>query len=462
MVVSLPLSVDVLEKPSVEPVSSQYGLAAPGEFDPLSAHQLEAAMKVWEWLKSDAKVFTLTGFAGTGKTYSTACIIRALLRCYPDLNIGVGAISNKATSVIHKALISAGCSTVSPATVARLLGLKCKINKETGQEEFSPDPRADRSIESYDLVIIDESSQIGQDIWRQLVKASMGSIFGPKLWLVGDPAQLRPVNEGPSQTFGLPPEFMAHLSEVQRYSGPLAVLAEQIRDRSSGWVEHLHVPTEHTEDMTKGTWSLNRADWLKLAARAITAGDDLDSARIVAYTNARCAELNGYIRRELYGDESPRFIPGMPLIATRPYIVDKEVVFRKSEEMTVVNAWEGRAGQFKTWTLDLNLHLDDSYVTCFVIHEDSMDFVSDELQKLARAKRWRDYWAIINDFAWVDYPWALTSHSAQGSTFGDVFVDLMDMKKLRHQRPEEFLELSYVGATRGKNRGFFVTQEGGF
>lgn len=140
----------------------------------LSDDQQEAMSRVEAWLKTDQQVFAMGGSAGTGKTTLINPIRRQL--CV-GRRTAVAAYTNRAAMV----LCSKGLRDAQ--TIHQLM-----------YDMVSRDPMrfARRSQLPYDLVIIDESSMIGETINRDLTS------FGKKVLYVGDPFQIGPVNDGES------------------------------------------------------------------------------------------------------------------------------------------------------------------------------------------------------------------------------------------------------------------------
>ncbi len=69
-----------------------------------------------------------------------------------------------------------------------------------------------------------------------------------------------------------------------------------------------------------------------------------------------------------------------------------------------------------------------------------------------RAKAWREFLSVSESVMLVDYPYALTVHKSQGSTYKNVYLDNTDLKK----NPDAimYLKLLYVGISRASNSVF--------
>jgi exodeoxyribonuclease V len=173
--------------------------------------QQDAALKsVSGWLKQKGgpQVFRLFGYAGTGKTTLAKEIAAAA-----GGKVMFGAFTGKAAHVLRKK----GCSEA--ATIHSLI---YRFDDETysGQPTFKLNRDSDVSKAS--LVIIDEVSMVGEDLGKDLLS------FGVPVLVLGDPAQLPPVN-GQGFFTDAKPDVM--LTEVHRQAegSPIIQMATTIR-----------------------------------------------------------------------------------------------------------------------------------------------------------------------------------------------------------------------------------------
>ncbi|MDJ0688947.1 MAG: AAA family ATPase, partial [Xenococcaceae cyanobacterium MO_188.B32] len=174
------------------------------------------------------KFFRLTGYAGTGKSFTICQLIQWL----QDNNYKVIACSptNKAAKNLENMASEAGID-LEVTTVAKLLGQQAVLNEQTGKEEFIS--QGTETIDTYDVIIIDEFSMVNIDNFVD-IKIEEENSNGTKVIFVGDSAQLPPVNEN-EPIVATHPEITCHanLSTVVRYDGELAKVAEKVRrDRS--------------------------------------------------------------------------------------------------------------------------------------------------------------------------------------------------------------------------------------
>lgn len=175
-----------------------------------SPQQSEALAKAGAWLRMRYQpVFYLAGFAGTGKT-----TLAIHLAKHATGKVAFAAFTGKAARVMR----TKGCSGAS--TIHSLI-YNSTIDDITGKVHTSVKPRS--ALEKFCLVIIDECSMVNEEIGKDLES------FGVPILVLGDPAQLPPVNGGGYFT-NRKPDYM--LTEVHRQAGesPILWLATQIRE----------------------------------------------------------------------------------------------------------------------------------------------------------------------------------------------------------------------------------------
>ena len=137
----------------------------------------DAALKaVSFWLKRGApQVFRLFGYAGTGKT----TLARHLAE-HADGEVKFAAFTGKAASVMR----GKGCQGAS--TIHSLIYRA----RESGEEIPSFDLWDEAPASKAELIVIDECSMVDAELGRDLLS------FGVPLLVLGDPAQLPPIQGG--------------------------------------------------------------------------------------------------------------------------------------------------------------------------------------------------------------------------------------------------------------------------
>lgn len=213
----------------------------------VTGQQADAVDHVIDWFDhGDQQVFRLFGYAGTGKTTLARIIVDAL-----DLNrVCYAAFTGKAAYVLRNKG-AGGASTVhsliyTPVEKARdkldelkktltdtedsaeQAVLRVQIRRE---EDKLATPgfvlKEDSDLEDADLCVLDEVSMVGTGMAHDLLS------FGTKLLVLGDPAQLPPVDGG-GYFINHAPDHL--LTEIHRSAAdsPVTRLATAVRSSPPG------------------------------------------------------------------------------------------------------------------------------------------------------------------------------------------------------------------------------------
>ena len=173
-------------------------------------HQDAALKAVADWLKSGARrppIFRLFGYAGTGKTTLAQHIAEGV-----DGKVLFAAFTGKA-ALRHAQQGLRGASTIHSLIYKA---------RESGEENPSFELWDDAPASNAKLIIIDECSMVDAELGRDLMS------FGVPLLVLGDPAQLPPIQGGGYFT-DAEPDVM--LTEVHRQAqdDPIVRLSMDIR-----------------------------------------------------------------------------------------------------------------------------------------------------------------------------------------------------------------------------------------
>jgi exodeoxyribonuclease-5 len=173
-------------------------------------HQDAALTAASDWFKTtrgQASIFRLFGYAGTGKTTLARHLAEAV-----DGKVLFAAFTGKAACVMR----SKGCRGAS--TIHRLIYKP----PETSEQQPSFELWNKAPASNAKLIIIDECSMVDAELARDLMS------FGVPLLVLGDPAQLPPIQGGGFFTDAKPD---AMLTEVHRQAqdNPIVRLSMDIR-----------------------------------------------------------------------------------------------------------------------------------------------------------------------------------------------------------------------------------------
>ncbi len=397
-----------------------------------SAQQQEALRAVERWYRGDSQFFYLAGYAGTGKT--------TLARAFADQIGGTvyyGAFTGKAAHV----MASKGCHGATTIhkliyqpkdrSKFRLEELQSKLDdliqqlvaEEHESPESHPSVRALRvqiakenengkrpnfvlnpisPVGSADLTIIDECSMIDKQIGQDLLS------FGTKVLVLGDPAQLPPV-KGTGYFTSREPDFL--LTEIHRQArdNPIIRLATDIREG---------------RQLELGVYGESRViDWADVEPEYA-----LEADQVLVGTNRLRRATNGRMRELLGRTSSPYPLPG-----------DKLVCLRNDHEHGFLNG--------SMWVTETCRSLDDD---ARLMIEVAPDTGSTKILCEAHAGPFdgrETPWFELREAQLFEYGYAMTTHKAQGSQWGNVL--LFDQSKVFKSDASKWL---YTAVTRAAEK----------
>lgn len=235
--------------------------------------------KDWYFSKeSQRRPFVLTGYAGTGKSFTISKIVEEL-NLFKD-QIKFVAFTGMAASVISK--------NGNPATTIHRL-IYNPVKTKNGGVKFVLKDSLDSDIK---LIIVDEFSTVGNDLMTDLEE------FGIPILLVGDRGQLPPVKSQANKYLDLSD---VNLTETMRQAldNPIIYIATRIRNG-------LRVDFGNYDDIvhviTKDEMNLDHIQW---------------ADQILANTNKVVDLFNNTVRRDVYQLDSPFPYEGEKLLCLR-------------------------------------------------------------------------------------------------------------------------------------------------
>lgn len=403
----------------------------------------------------------LTGFAGSGKT----TLMQEVAKSFQDrgLSVVMTAPTHKAVAVLSRKMQQAGIE-VGCCTIHSLLSLRPKVVDD--QQVFERGSHAKPVW--MDAVIIDEASMIPSDL--------MGHIRNHLKWqfvlFVGDPAQLPPVGEIESESFGV--RSRSHLDTIVRQveGNPIIEAARIIREsqdaKAVDW-SWMYGSNANKQGLFKPGPDI--VGWMKKAFLSDEFADNPDFARYLCWTNAQVKRVNQLVRQWRYGKTPTPLMAGEPCMARTPVFVHAWNDEYKREETSIVmqTCEEGIVQSIKQGTLtrmfganrerftvsvpiwDAVVKCDDGrQVECAMIRDEKgYKRAENDVRSWCKAGNdWRPFFRFKEEFVDLRPLYALTVHSAQGSTFKHAFIDVDDIAKREHDNLLEFQQLLYVAVTR--------------
>lgn len=432
-------------------------------FDDLNPEQQQAFNTLLPILSGkQGGVATLEGFAGTGKTTTTAAIVRHLLDA--GLTVMVTAPTNKAVGVLE-GKIGAGPDY---RTIHAALGYKL-VNQQDGTGKLVQH-RAP-SVADFDVVIVDESSMLGDDLFAPTLAAAR--TYYTSVLFVGDPAQLLPVTPGvkarisPAFTDKVPTRV--RLSKIVRQAEENPVLRWSVMLRES--IERGEAPdiSAMAADLRRGDERLCQIiraddaliqDW---AADAHRRGHDM---RVLAYTNQAVVRHNRAVHDMLFPGGRP-YEPGEPLVASDgdirldrgPYSPSLRLQNGSLVDIVDVEDESCTVEGFGAMRVRLRTDGGGEGSANLAVHPDAVRaeisarfgrvrLLKAEGKEAEAGNMSRSAYALKSNLPDLRHAYAMTVHKSQGSTFSTVIVDWRDAAYSTRMDPGEVSRLLYVAITR--------------
>ena len=412
----------------------------------LNQGQQDAADGFFDFLLSDEKEMIISGPGGVGKTFLMGQMIDDVIPRYQStckalgmkadyVDVYMTATTNKAADVLSIA------SNRPTGTIHQHLNLKVLEDYGTGKSTLSK--TREWKVHQNQVLFIDECSMIDTPLRRLVREGTHAS----KIVYVGDHCQLAPVMEKLSpiyrdglRTYELTQPMRTDNPELQALNMQLRATVEtgifkpiQIIPGVIDWLNQDQMVDEIQEHfVNKGT-----------------------TDRILAYTNKQVISLNRYIRD----------LRGLPTeLSVGENLINNSMVKVKSGSLSVEEAVE---------IIELSEEVESYYphpeaevfirratirtplkglFTNVMIPVDRVHAQS-VMKWLAQRKYWSDYFNMKQSVPDLRERDAATTHKAQGSTHGTVYIDATDISTCRD--PDQTARLLYVAASRARSRVVF-------
>jgi len=415
---------------------------------------------IWLGDTSSYKPVTISGAAGTGKT----TIVKEIVHHSCISNLVITAPTHKAVRVIKEVL-----GNRDSGTIQKLLGLRPNVNIErfdVNNPTFAMQGK--QYILDYDFVIIDEASMLNTSLYKTIVDIAEDARI--KVLFIGDSYQLPPVNEYISAAFTNGTQY--ELLEIvrQEKGNPLlellAYARNDVKNKTNDFLTYIYTrPSKIVEG--NGYHIFNSKDkeqsvvfqtQLVKALNVSKEQNNTNLAKYCAFTNNNIIDWNAYIRQNLINSDelliTGDILTGYNTIVDEfnsPYITNSEdyIVVDSTPYINtygfkgyMVKLKNNFNGKETPYIFVLN-HLDMETSISFL--KIATTLIDTALSKPAnqRYKAWQDYYEFKNKIFLLhtyldrqnkpivskdlDYGYALTIHKTQGSTYGNIFINLVDI-----------------------------------
>lgn len=428
----------------------------------LNQGQREACDKLLEFCLTPFKgleFIALVGRSGSGKTTTMKTFLEELQAVkqglqalnFEDPKDNRGVLSSKLilTATTNKAArVLADATGESTSTIQSALGLTLKSNFKTGKEELVPSDK-NRSIHN-SIVIIDEASMINDNLWGWIKSRAKNS----KVIVVGDDHQLPPVDDEEDSfikhgvahmpAFDVPTKLVLETVMRQESGSGIATLGEEFRKS----ITYPHTAVPNITSDSPEVVICSGSEFEEAVIETFSKPDyHINDGRVLCWRNKIAIAYNTYIRELRTGADSIQV--GDELICRNPVLFQGKVAHFTEEVVTVreVTEYTDERGVL----VDL---VNTGYAVARVPRNPGLvtALLKIEAQKAKKSGSWIEYFNIKESYHDLRPAFAGTTHTAQGSTYDKVFINVGDI--LKNPNKDDVKRMLYVAITRARHKAY--------
>jgi len=410
-------------------------------------------------------ILSLTGHAGTGKTF----LLAHLIHHYSNLalKLRITAPTHQAVKVIKDTLENTlENSNMNDnfdfdndiKTIHSFLRLKLVPNFFTGKHDLAMDKQAVKRITPIDILFVDEGSMVSSELLGYCGERYKNNTL-KVIILIGDIFQLKPVdNEGKMNPFLNMDKYRLKETVRQVKDNPIIATSTLLKE----YIEDDDYYPKINKSLFKNLEVIhNRTEFL---TRAV---EDKSYYKIGTYTNKFVHNYNTFLRGRLMNN---------PVNST---VVDDEYLFYSTLYTdNKINDTLIHLNSDVSTIAECELMFDDKHMIYYwqVLDTDGLEYkildsksyddfneILDNVKNEAknepnankRNQQWGFYFSLQKIYANVRYNYASTLHRLQGTTLDNVYLDFSDLNNWRYDRNTVF-RLMYVGITRAKNNAIIL------
>ena len=407
----------------------------------LTLHQREITDNILESLKTN-RFTLLSGRAGTGKTFSTKFIIQDIIARHKS--VAITSTTNQAASVLSEEISTE--QTMLVQTINKFLRMKPVYESSVFTLRTDDYSR----IDIVDVLIVEEFSMLTEEVIKTLNRYIDEFNTKLKVLLVGDATQL--ILE-PDSIKMLDIDDHSYFLEEPMRADKDSAIAEYGFGASAAIRAKEKPPAidfENIQDIVKYSDHEEFIEAWKKSTKDLNAED----MKILCFTNEKVKSYNKNIK-ELYHNQTTEYAPGNVIVLRNPVALqgskaymapnimlpnNSRVKIKQVEELTI--NMEGQDPE-KGWTI-----YPEGYDGKYFYIPKSKASLERFLKPLLDKKSWQSYYKNKDMFAFAHHAEAGTCHSAQGSSFEEVFIDASDIMTAQNFRNR----LAYVAITRARKK----------
>jgi len=434
----------------------------------LTSHQQEIFDKIIEDISDTLKSYdinstkdsnkyflSLSGSAGTGKTFVTSKLVEEFLK--REYKVLLTTPTHKSLRVA-KYMINSNNTHVNAKTLQSYLDLKLKEDDLLGTKSFKRDKIDDMNDfeTNLDILIVDESSMVSNELLK-FIEENLEQNKLKTVLFIGDQYQLPPIDEGQNGVVALPKQYKLTQIVRQAKDSYIKLIANELKDCikdknftpisqifNTNKYPALKIFNNETEFLNDFTSTI---EWYKKNNQAIS------------FTNNQVDYQNRLLRYRYWKDQGVEatdpIIKGERLIFNDAYqgkfqnseIITIDKATKEFDQYKKINYWnctDSLGRSFKVVDPD-DIVIYNNYLTKISNEAKAISFNQDAL----RRKKWRHYFASKEEYADMKYSFASTIHKSQGSTYEVAYISASSIFSLINRGDLDMAyRLLYVAVTR--------------
>lgn len=385
------------------------------------------------------KPLSVDGFAGTGKT-TIITFLKSIINNDVKIrtkfrNVAFLTFTGKASSVLKNKLLETEVINDEEdyvGTIHSLLYIPqleydpvLKIKKIVGWK------KRDNISQLYDLIIIDESSMVNNEILNDLMHQEVPII------MFGDSFQLQPVS-GKQNDYIFNPDIKLSTIHRQALDNPIIYLSKFIR-------ENYYIPHGiFSPQVFKLDWNHEKTKEIFYNTNFSNFDNINELCILCGYNNTRVS-INKTIRKKL------GFSNNIPIYAGEKVMCLNNDKVLSNGQIGIV-LFELYQPKYKIWRLDVKF---DNSLIHQVYSPDKFFSNSHKYNIYDELKTIKKRFPKIKNIVPLTYSYCITVHKSQGSEFDKI---VLFEERLPKMNDYEYARWLYTGITRAKEKLFIISR----
>jgi len=319
-----------------------------------------------------------------------------------------------------------------------------------------------------DVVILDESSMVGHELFGFLKEELYQNNRISSFLFIGDSAQLMPIDtENAFETYKHPiynnPNINHYqLTKLIRNGDPevidfVTVIRKMIENKKTKYdmFNFLTEEAKHNDKYNKIHFYDNKKEFMTEFLKTDRIGNT--DACIATFTNANVQKYNksfrDYYMKKKYNECPEIHIDDLFVVQSgNDEYMNSEIL---KLETFVPEEFNFKGKRFKGYNCTTVNGKEFKYLSeeSRNEYEYALELLKATAIKKKTGNDWKIYYYLLGFFLEVKYHYAYTTHKLQGSSYKDIFVD---MTGLGYVEDSTLLRLFYVAITRAKNEVYIL------